>query len=194
MGIELHKLSDPLEASDIEFKPQTVFKWGQDSIYCTIVSYKNARTDMYLLDTICGPENWQNEYKRDSKGVLQCGIDIKCKGEWIWKWSNGTETYIEKQKGEYSDALKRAGVMWGIGRCLYDMPTVHVILNESEYYFDNDQKIKLSKSFQPNNWKWVIDWGELEGVFKLTGTEILKSGKHVVRYNSNPYDSKNQRK
>ena len=196
---ELHKLSNPLEASNIDFKPQTLFKWtvqGEEAIYCTLVPYKDARVDMYLLDNIVGPENWQNQYKRDEKGILQGGIAIwdDVKKYWVWKWSNGTTSNFEKEKGEYSDAFKRAGFMWGIGRCLYDMPTIHVILNESEYTVDNDGRLKVTKSFTPNNWKWTIDWGELEGVFKLTGVQIMKDGRHIKRYDSNPNNAKNQRK
>lgn len=195
--MDLHKLSNPLEASNIDFKPQSLFKWnthGEEAIYCTLVPYKDARVDMYMLDDICGPGGWQNKYDRDSKGVLQCGIGIKCEEEWVWKWSNGVPSQFDKEKGEYSDAFKRAGFMWGIGRCLYDMPTIHVILNESEYYVDGDGKLRLDKKFVPNNWNWTIDWGELEGVFKLTGIQVLKDGKHAKRYDSNPYNSKNQRK
>ena len=124
--IELHKLSTPLEASDIDFKPKNINVYG-DNVYCTLLAYKDARVDMYMLDDICGHENWQNKFKRDSKGVLQGGIGIKCNGEWVWKWSNGTPSDFEKEKGEYSDAFKRAGFMWGIGRCLYDMVNIKAI-------------------------------------------------------------------
>ena len=80
---------------------------------------------MEILDEAVGPMNWQVKYARDTKGVLQCSIGIRdeISGEWVWKkTSNGTESDYEKEKGEYSDAFKRAGFMWGIGRTLYNFP------------------------------------------------------------------------
>lgn len=40
---------------------------------------------------------------------------------WVWKWDMGTESDFEEEKGEASDAFKRAAVKWGIGRFLYDI-------------------------------------------------------------------------
>jgi hypothetical protein len=42
--------------------------------------------------------------------------------EWVWKWDTGEESSIEAGKGEFSDALKRAWVHWGVGRDLYPSP------------------------------------------------------------------------
>ena len=91
---ELHKLSDPLEATDIDFKPGFVNRHG-DVVYCSLLAYKDARVDMHVLDTVVGQDRWQNLYQRDSKGTLQCGIGIKCENEWVWKWSNGTPSQFE---------------------------------------------------------------------------------------------------
>ncbi len=43
---------------------------------------------MKRLDSVCGAL-WQSEYKRDSKGVLQCGIGIYISEvkDWVWRWS-----------------------------------------------------------------------------------------------------------
>lgn len=192
-NIELKKLSNPLEADDIDFKPKGCNKYG-DNVYCTILAYKDARVDMYILDDVCGPESWQNEYRRDSQGILQCGIGIKCVDEWVWKWSNGVPSEFEAAKGEYSDAFKRAGFMWGIGRSLYDFPSIRVILNEEEI-IQKDNGFKPSGFFKPNDWAWTLDWGSETGGFKLTAVQTVKStGKRVTRFDSNPYDSKNQRK
>jgi len=189
----LHQLSNPLESSDIDFKPKGINAYG-DNVFCTILAYKDARVDMHKLDEVCGPENWQNEYKRDTKGVLQCGIGIWCEDKWVWKWSNGTPSDFESEKGEYSDAFKRAGFMWGIGRCLYEFPPIKIILNEKEYKKNGDS-YKTTGFLKPNNWKWELDWEHPEtGGFKLVAIQKLKNGKEVERFNSNPYNSKNPRK
>jgi hypothetical protein len=50
--------------------------------------------------------------------------------KWVWKANGAGETQVEGKKGEYSDAFKRAAVMWGIGRYLYDLPNVWVNLDQ----------------------------------------------------------------
>ncbi|NRA91246.1 MAG: hypothetical protein HRU26_00935 [Psychroserpens sp.] len=198
--MELHKLSDPLEVGDIDFKPAQVNVFG-DNVFCNILAYKDARVDMHRLDEVVGQENWQNEYKRDSNGVLQCGIGIRVEyingdvfsKDWVWKWSNGTPSQFEKEKGEYSDAFKRAGFMWGIGRELYDYPQIRVTLMEKEYTRTGDNQIKVNGYFKPNSWKWLLDWEHPEsGSFKLVAYQYIGNKKHL-RYDSNPYNSKNQR-
>lgn len=61
----------------------------------------------------------------------------------------------ESEKGEYSDAFKRAGFMWGIGRNLYDVPQLFVTLREGEYRTENG-KLKATSKLKPNDWEWEI--------------------------------------
>lgn len=92
----------------------------------SLLLYKTSRTDMALLDETVGPENWQADY-RSIDGKLFCGIGCRFgDGEWVWKWSNGTPSNMEAAKGEASDAMKRAGFMWGVGRELYTAPFIWV--------------------------------------------------------------------
>lgn len=132
-----------------------MIKSGQRGAFCTLLAYKDARVDMTLLDELYGPENWQNKYERDSKGVLQCGIGVRFSDSWVWKWSNGVESATESIKGEYSDAFKRAGFMWGIGRELYEMPTIMVNMLDGEY-MEVGGKLKQTGKFRPNDWDWEI--------------------------------------
>lgn len=182
----LQRLNRPLEVNEIDFKPKQVRPY-RDDYYVNLLAYKDARVDMDILDEIVGPGSWQNEYKRDSKNVLQCGIGIYDSSfkHWVWKWSNGTPSDFESEKGEYSDAFKRAGFMWGIGRCLYNFPAINVILNEKEVIVKEGQKPKVSGYFKPNEWTWSLEWGENEP-FKIVAEQKFGNRK-VERYNSNPY-------
>ena len=92
---------------------------------CTLLLYKTSRTDMALLDEVIGPERWQCDYK-SIDGKLFCGIGVDVDRNWIWKWDTGVESNMEAQKGEASDAFKRAGFKWGIGRELYTAPEIKV--------------------------------------------------------------------
>ena len=99
---------------------------------CSLLLYKTSRTDMTLLDELFGPARWQCDYK-SIDGKLYCGIGVLCiedecpeKKHWVWKWDTGVESNMEAQKGEASDAFKRAGFKWGIGRELYTAPRIWV--------------------------------------------------------------------
>ena len=148
---------------------------GQNGAFCTLLAYKDSRVDMAVLDSLDTP--WSNEYKRDSKGVLQCGISIWVEelGQWVTRWSNGVESNTEKQKGEYSDAFKRAGFMWGISRELYDMPSCFVNLDEKEYKMQGD-KVKVGRLY-PNDWQWELDIARGYVVGKHKGVVRVSVGK-----------------
>lgn len=110
----------PLRADEIEVRIGQIYERG-----VSMLLYKNARTDMAILDETYGATGWQCDYK-EVKGNLYCGIGIEnpITGEWVWKWDCGTESNTEKEKGEASDAFKRAGFRWGIGRELYTAPFI----------------------------------------------------------------------
>lgn len=181
--MDLKNLNTPLTREQIDFKVAQVFKGKGDTIWATILAYKDARADMRVLDDVAGQLNWQCTYQRDSKGVLQCTISIwdDIKNQWISKTSNGTESDFESEKGEYSDAFKRAGFMWGIGRQLYDFPTIMIMLSDGDFY-EKDGKIKASARLRPNEWKW-----EVSEDYK-TVTAKRKFGTSFTEiYNSNPF-------
>lgn len=113
----------PLLAKEqIEVKVKQVTEKGAVALI-----YKTARTDMDLLDQTVGPLNWQVGY-RDIDGVMYCALSIRNPdtGEWISKEDCGIESRSDgegtEKKGEASDAFKRAGFRWGIGRELYSAP------------------------------------------------------------------------
>lgn len=109
-----------LRADEIEARIATVSEKG-----CSVLLYKNARCDMNILDECVGQTDWQRDHK-ELKGNMYAGIGIydNDKGEWVWKWDCGTESYTEAEKGEASDSFKRAGFNWGIGRELYTAPFI----------------------------------------------------------------------
>ena len=114
-----------LTADEIEVKVKQVKEKG---LVCLL--YKTARTDMDLLDETVGPANWENDY-REIKGNLYAGIGIRQdNGTMVWKWDCGVESREDgegnEKKGEASDAFKRAGFRWGIGRELYTSPFIWI--------------------------------------------------------------------
>ena len=109
-----------LTPNDIEARIESVNEYG-----ARVIFYKNARVDMAQLDARYGAMNWQNSY-RDVGGRLIAVIEIwdddkKC---WIHKENAGEKNSISRIKSEASDAFKRTGTVWGIGRELYKMPKI----------------------------------------------------------------------
>lgn len=112
-----------LRENEIECRISEISKSGQ---FLKLLLYKTARTDAALLDETYGEDRWQNDYKI-LDGKLYCGIGIKSEsGEWIWKWNVGTESNMEAEKGQASDAMKRAGFVLGIGTELYSSPEIKI--------------------------------------------------------------------
>jgi hypothetical protein len=111
-----------LRADEIEVRIQSVKPNG-----VVLLLYKNARTDMDILDETVTEMNWQRDHK-ELKGNIYCGVSIfnKESNTWVTKWDCGSESNTEKEKGESSDSFKRACFNWGIGRELYTAPFIWV--------------------------------------------------------------------
>ena len=136
---QLTKLKDPFP---VKWRVQT-----SDSNKAMCVAYIDARDVQNRLDEVCGMENWKSTTKVE-KGNLYTTILIRVNNEWIEKTDVGTESKIEKEKGEMSDSLKRAAVQWGVGRFLYDLdiqklPTIKYDKNNKFYPSKHDKSTIL---------------------------------------------------
>ena len=104
---------------------------GQKVVKVNLLLYKDARVDQNILDETVTPKHWQKDYY-EANGILFCKVGINVGAltgtydTWVWKSDCGSESNIEAQKGEASDAFKRACFNWGIGRELYTAPFVYV--------------------------------------------------------------------
>lgn len=112
------------------------YKWKIQSVSknkpkASCVAYIDARDAMDLLDDAIGIDSWKDSYHRDQTGVLICKLELKINDKWIAKEDVGTASQSEAEKGEYSDAFKRAAVKWGVGRFLYDLKIKWVDTNKT---------------------------------------------------------------
>lgn len=123
-----------LEKDEIECRISEISKSGNG---LSLLLYKTARTDAALLDETVGWQNWQNQFECID-GKMYCGIGIYSRhedenwSEWVWKWDCGTESNTEAEKGQASDAFKRAGFKWGIGAELYSSPRIWISADKCE--------------------------------------------------------------
>jgi hypothetical protein len=164
-----------LKPEEIEVKVKQVTEKGAVALI-----YKTSRVDMDILDETVGAENWQSEYQ-EIKGNLYCGIGIKDETtqDWVWKWDCGIESRSDgdgnEKKGEASDAFKRAGVQWGIGRELYTAPFIFLPLET----VSNGKGYKLKNPFSRFDVK-EIEYTESRKISKITIVD--ERGREVFQY------------
>lgn len=121
------KLECPFPASRVSWR---IGRKTQDKKKAQLLAYIDARDVMERLDKACGFENWQCRYNLADNGLLVCEIGIRINSEWIWKANGAGDTQVEAEKGKCSDAFKRAAVLWGIGRYLYDLEAPWVAIDQ----------------------------------------------------------------
>jgi hypothetical protein len=115
------------------------------------LAYIDARDVMQRLDEAAEFDGWTCRYPFPGC----CEIGIKVNGNWLSRSNGAGETNVEGEKGQYSDAFKRAGVMWGIGRYLYALPNVWVPIKPQ------------GKSYVIVEPPTLPDWATPEGFMKI---------------------------
>lgn len=128
----LAALRAPFDPSRISWRPGAT---TGDKTKAIALAYIDARDVMHRLDAVCGA-GWQCEYVPMHNGTCCCRIGIRIGGEWVWR-SNGAVNVADSdkpdaqemaEKGSYSDAFKRAAVLFGVGQYLYDVENIWVPL------------------------------------------------------------------
>jgi hypothetical protein len=135
----MQKLQAPFPPEDIEWR---VGSTNADKTKGLALAYVTNRAIQNRLDEVFGVFGWRNEF-REWKGSSQiCGISIYNNGEWITKWDGADDSNMEATKGGLSDAMKRAGYQWGIGRYLYKLPDFWMPLKNGKY-LDGEPNLPL---------------------------------------------------
>ena len=83
------------------------------------------------LDETIGAENWTNDFTQSPNGGVLCTLGVRVDDSCVYKKNEADNTEVERVKGGLSNAMKRAGVQWGIGRYLYKLPTTFADFNTS---------------------------------------------------------------
>jgi len=114
-------LTAPILPNEIEWRVQSQTSTGK----LIVVPYINNRCVMHRFDAAFGAENWTSEFKEITNGFL-CRLTVTINDRQVYREDGASKTNIEPEKGGISDAMKRAAVQFGLGRCLYDYPRVMV--------------------------------------------------------------------
>ena len=117
----MFELAKPFPRESIEWRVQRTTKDGTAGL---ALAYVNARTVQDRLNEVMG-SNWQCKHINYGPKTI-CHLALKLDDEWKWRSDGAGDTNYEADKGAMSDSFKRSAVMWGIGRHLYDLPSVWV--------------------------------------------------------------------
>jgi hypothetical protein len=102
--------------------PVSQLKWRQAGGGKEVV-YIDARQYQSRLDEVFGFD-WQCKHTIvHDKGVV-CEVSVKIDGEWITRSDGAGETNVEGEKGQFTDAFKRACVKFGVAKYLYEFKGV----------------------------------------------------------------------
>ena len=119
MTIDFEDLTAPFSTDKISWRVGSTTK---DKSKGMALAYIDARDVYDRFDEVCGPAGWRNRYPHAGQKTV-CEIDVKIDGEWVTKSNGAGDTNFEGDKGALSDSIKRAAVVWGVGRYLYGMNT-----------------------------------------------------------------------
>ena len=114
-------LTAPILPNEIEWRIQSQTSTGK----LIVVPYINNRCVMHRFDAAFGAENWTSEFREIANGFL-CRLTVTINKREVYREDGASKTNIEPEKGGISDAMKRAAVQFGLGRCLYDYPRVMI--------------------------------------------------------------------
>lgn len=135
----LDELAKPFDPSDITWKPGSTTKDGDK---CLAMAYADLRAYQERLDALCGLD-WSVRYVPWGDTRIMCELTIYVGGplgvrEAVTRASTGEYDAQDAKTGiggtvAEAQAFKRAAAMFGMGRYLYDLPSVWV-------EFDNQRK------------------------------------------------------
>lgn len=183
-----------LKADEIDCRIGSVAK---DGSWVTLLLYKDARCDMNILDETVGAENWSREhYQVKNKDFCRVGINVNYKApelepRWVYKSDCGSEksgseksgseksgSFTEVGKAEASDAFKRAGFCWGIGRELYTSPFIFIPIKRKLPNGQEQETYELDKNGKPKASFRVTFMGVKNG--KITELNIENDKKRAT--------------
>lgn len=173
----LEELKRPFHPSVVEWKPGQVAKSGDTAL---ALAYADVRAYQNRLDEVCGLE-WSVTYTPWGDGRLICHLTILG----VCRSSTG-ETDSQSEKNEIAgtameaQALKRACAMFGLGRYLYNLPTMWAEFDPQRKQFTEQARAKLT-GILLNHYKRSVDEvsketnevsAELRSVFWELGQEL----------------------
>lgn len=192
------RLQAPFPEKDIEWRVHHTGK-SNGRQWAMVLAYVDNRAIQNRLDEVFGPGGWKNEF-HDFRGGVLCTISCKVGDEWISKTDGAEPTQFESFKGGLSSAMKRAGVQWGIGRYLYDLPQTFVEVYPQKPDHPDAKFIRDDKTGVRGYWippklpDWALPENERNGNRQFSGqkksVQSAKEEQNHSQKESQPQDSR----
>ncbi|ONG91543.1 hypothetical protein BKK40_09020 [Bacillus cereus] len=97
--------------------------------FAFVAPFVDARAIQDRFDEVFGIDNWQVSYEKWGEKATKCTISVFLNERWISKEDGSEESDYSSVKGGFSNSLKRAAVLWGVGRYLYNVKPTKVELS-----------------------------------------------------------------
>lgn len=150
-------LKAPFGLADLDWRVGNTFKGGTKG---NLLAYVDARAIMERLDEVFGVAGWDKEISESDKGVTCTLICRTEDGQTFRKADVSEYTQVSPLKGGASGALKRAAANLGIGRYLYDLPSVTVDLDENKRF--KGKVVAIPDKYLPENERTGCDEVKIE--------------------------------
>lgn len=126
---DLSALAAPFPAAAVEWVViESKLYDGKPGV--TVAAFLDARSIMERLDAVVGPAGWQTDIKaapNSLDGVLY-GLSLYLNGQWVTKYDGADippvkgERQADRTKSALTAGIRRAAMLWGIGRYLWALP------------------------------------------------------------------------
>lgn len=149
----LHELKKPFHPAHVTWKPGAVTK---DQTKALALAYADLRAYQNRLDEVCGMD-WSVTYTPWGERIV-CHLTING----ITRSSSG-EPDSQAERSEIAgtaaeaQAFKRACAMFGLGRYLYNLPSVWVEYDQNTKQFTDKAKAKLEGIIVQHYRRWLND-------------------------------------
>lgn len=175
---------------------------SQGRFFAYVAPFVDARAIQDRFDEVFGIDKWQVSYEKWGEKATKCTISVFLNERWISKEDGSEESDYNAVKGGFSNSLKRAAVLWGVGRYLYNIKPhkvelttqgkgkndIYVSYQRNGYYFTPptmlQQKNKQGSSQkEPSNVQrslelLIQDIQKLVKPLGITSTDILRAYNH----------------
>lgn len=130
-------LKAPFSADRLEWRVQSCGKKEDGTIWCRVLAYIDNRAIMERLDSVFGPTWSQEEGYSMTGNKAVCIVKLHCDNRTVTGSCQvplDKDDDIDPYKTAASGAMKRAAVLLGIGRYLYDMQETWGVISERGQY------------------------------------------------------------
>ncbi|MEB9552425.1 Rad52/Rad22 family DNA repair protein [Bacillus cereus] len=189
----------PLE--HLGWKITTTFE-SNGRFFAYLAPFVDARAIQDRFDEVFGIDKWQVSYEKWGEKATKCTISVFLNERWISKEDGSEESDYNAVKGGFSNSLKRAAVLWGVGRYLYNIKPhkveltthskgkndIYVSYKKKGYYFTPPTRLqqknkqgcsqKEPSNARPSLELLIRDLQQLVKPLGITSKDVLRAYNH----------------